>query len=83
MKIRWLNAFTVAVPITLLSLFIYSLNLPFFELLESKAYDFKVSLRDPRPVSGQIVIVAIDESSLKRKDAGPGHAADTPSWWTS
>jgi adenylate cyclase len=71
MKIRWLNAFTVAVPITLLSLFIYSLNLPFFELLESKAYDFKVSLRDPRPVSGQVAIVAIDEPSLKREGRWP------------
>ena len=47
MKIHWLNAFTVSVPITLFSLFIYSLDLPFFKLLESKAYDFKVSLRDP------------------------------------
>ena len=71
MKIRWLNAFTVSVLITLLSLFIYSLDLPFFELLESKAYDFKVSLRDPRPVSGQVVIVAIDEASLKREGRWP------------
>jgi len=71
MKIRWLNAFTVSVLITLFSLFIYSLDLPFFELLESKAYDFKVSLRDPRPVSGQVVIVAIDEPSLKREGRWP------------
>ncbi len=71
MKISWLNAFTVAVPITLFSLFIYSLNLPFFQLLESKAYDFKMSLRDPRSVSGQVVIVAIDETSLKREGRWP------------
>jgi adenylate cyclase len=71
MKIRRLNAFTVSVLITLFSLFIYSLDLPFFELLESKAYDFKVSLRDPRPVSGQVVIVAIDEPSLKREGRWP------------
>ena len=71
MKIRWLNAFTVSVLITLFSLFIYSLDLPFFELLESKAYDFKVSLRDPRPVSGRVVIVAIDEPSLKREGRWP------------
>jgi len=30
MKIRWLNAFTVSVLITLLSLYIYSLNLTIF-----------------------------------------------------
>ena len=71
MKIRWLNAFTVSVLITLFSLFIYSLDLPFFKLLESKAYDFKVSLRDPRPVSDQVVIVAIDEQSLKREGRWP------------
>ncbi len=71
MKIRWLNAFTVSVLITLLSLYVYSLKLPFLELLESKAYDFKMSLRDPRPVSDQVVIVAIDEPSLKREGRWP------------
>ena len=71
MKIRWLNAFTVSVLITLLSLFIYSLELSFFKLLELKAYDFKMSLRDTRPVSGQVVIVAIDEHSLKREGRWP------------
>ena len=71
MKIRWLNAFTVSVLITLLSLYIYSLNLSFFKLLELKAYDFKMSLRGTRPVSGQVVIVAIDEPSLKREGRWP------------
>jgi len=71
MKIRWLNAFTVSVLITLTSLYIYSLNLPFFELLELKAYDFKMSLRGTRPVSDQVVIVAIDESSLKQEGRWP------------
>jgi adenylate cyclase len=71
MKIRWLNAFTVSVLITLLSLYIYSLDLSFFKLLELKAYDFKISLRGARPVSGQVVIVAIDEQSLKREGRWP------------
>ena len=71
MKIRWLNAFTVSVLITLLSLYIYSADLPFFKLLELKAYDFKMSLRGTRPVSGQVVIVAIDEHSLKREGRWP------------
>jgi adenylate cyclase len=71
MKIRWLNAFTVSVLITLLSLYIYSLNLPLFKLLELKAYDFKMSLRGTRPVSDQVVIVAIDEHSLKREGRWP------------
>ena len=71
MKIRWLNAFTVSVLISLGSLYIYSLQLPFFELLELKAYDFKMSLRGTRPVSDQVVIVAIDEPSLKREGRWP------------
>ena len=71
MKIRWLNAFTVSVLITLFSLFIYSLDLSFFKLLELKAYDFKISLRGARPVSDQVVIVAIDEHSLKREGRWP------------
>jgi adenylate cyclase len=71
MKIRWLNAFTVSLLISLSSLYIYSLDLTFFKLLELKAYDFKMSLREARPVSGQVVIVAIDESSLKREGRWP------------
>ena len=71
MKLRWLNAFTVSILITLFSLFIYSLNLTIFELLELKAYDLKVSLRGTRPVSGRVVIVAIDEHSLKREGRWP------------
>ena len=71
MKIRWLNAFTVSVLITLFSLFIYSLDLSFFKLLELKAYDFKISLRGARPVSDQVMIVAIDEHSLKREGRWP------------
>jgi adenylate cyclase len=71
MKIRWLNAFTVSVLISLGSLYIYSLNLTFFQLLELKAYDFKMSLRGTRPVSDQVVIVAIDEHSLKQEGRWP------------
>ncbi len=71
MKIRWLNAFTVSVLISLGSLYIYSLDLTFFKLLELKAYDFKMSLRGTRSVSNQVVIVAIDEHSLKREGRWP------------
>jgi len=71
MKIRWLNAFTVSVLISLVSLYIYSLDLTFIKLLELKAYDFKMSLRGTRPVSDQVVIVAIDEHSLKQEGRWP------------
>ena len=71
MKFRWLNAFTVSALITLISLYLYSLNLTFFQLLELKAYDFKVAQRGTRPVSGRVVIVAVDEPSLKREGRWP------------
>jgi adenylate cyclase len=71
MKIQWLNAFTVAVGITLTSLYLYSLELPLFQLLELKAYDLKVSLRGTRPVSDRVVIIAIDENSLKKEGRWP------------
>ncbi len=71
MKNRWLNSFTIAVFATALSLFIYSLNVDFIGLLEMKAYDLKVTARGERPVSGQVVIVAIDEKSLKKEGRWP------------
>ena len=71
MKKNWLNSFTVAVALTLVSLYIYSLNLPFFHLLELKSYDFKIRSRGERPLTGQVVIVAVDEKSLKEKGRWP------------
>ncbi len=46
-------------------------NLTFFQLLELKAYDFKVFLRGTRPISGRVVIVAIDEPRLKGEGRWP------------
>jgi adenylate cyclase len=71
MKKNWINSFTVAVALTLASLYIYSLNLPFFHLLELKSYDIKVRSRGERPLTGQVVIVAVDEKSLKEKGRWP------------
>ena len=71
MKTKFVNPFTVAILLTLLSVYIYSLDLAFFQLIELKAYDFKVSSRGERPVSNQVVIVAIDEKSLKQEGRWP------------
>ena len=71
MNKNWLNSFTVAVGLTFISLYIYSLNLPFIHLLELKSYDFKVRSRGERPLTGQVAIVAIDEKSLKEKGRWP------------
>ena len=82
MKIRWLNALTVSLQVTRVSLYLYSLNLTFFQLLELKAYDFKVAQRGVRPVSDRVVIVAIDEPSLKREGRWPWPRPGWRSWWT-
>ncbi len=66
-----LNNFTIALFLTLISISIYSLNLPFFQLLDLKAYDVKLTARGTRPVSDQVVIVAIDEQSLQQEGRWP------------
>jgi len=71
MKKSWINSFTIAIGLTLASLYMYTLDLPFFHLLELKSYDFKIRARGERPISGQVVIVAIDEKSLKEKGRWP------------
>lgn len=71
MKRKWLNSFTVGFLTTLLSIYVYSLDLNFFHLLELKAYDFKVASRGVRPPSNQVLIVGIDEKSLNELGRWP------------
>ncbi len=71
MKKNWINSFTIAIGLTLASLYIYTLDLTFFHLLELKSYDFKIRARGERPTSGQVAIVAVDEKSLKEKGRWP------------
>ena len=65
MNKKWLNSITFSFFLTLISFYIYSLDLTFFQQLELKSYDFKVRIRGERPISNQIKIIAIDEDSLK------------------
>jgi len=71
MNKKWVNSFTVALLLSLVSFFVYSLDLEFFRLLELKTYDLKVRSRGVREVSRQVVIVAIDEKSLKEQGRWP------------
>lgn len=71
MNKKWVNSFTVALCLSLVSLFIYSLDLEFFNLLELKSYDLKVRSRGVRDVTGQVVVLAIDEKSLKEQGRWP------------
>jgi len=71
MKKKWVNSFTVALLLSLISLFTYSLDLEFLKLLELKSYDLKVRSRGVRDVTGKVVIVAVDEKSLKEEGRWP------------
>ncbi len=71
MKRFLLNNFTIAFLLTLVSISIYSFDLPFLKLLELKAYDVKLTARGTRAVSDQVVIVAIDEKSLEQEGRWP------------
>ncbi|MCH8209311.1 MAG: adenylate/guanylate cyclase domain-containing protein, partial [Nitrospinae bacterium] len=71
MKRKWVNSFTVAAVLTLVSAFIYSIDLRFIQMLELQAYDFKVLSRGERDISGDVVIVGVDEKSLKAEGRWP------------
>ena len=71
MNKKWLNSITFSIFLTLISFYIYSLDLTFFQQLELKSYDFKVRVRGERPISNQIKIIAIDEDSLKKEGRWP------------
>ena len=58
------NNFTAGLFLTIASLLIYIADFQFLYLLELKSYDLKVRSRGERPVSGEVVIAAIDEKSL-------------------
>lgn len=71
MKRVWINSLSISIVLSLLSLYIYTEKLRFFQLLELKAYDLKVISRGERDISGQMVIVAIDELSLREEGRWP------------
>ena len=71
MKGKWVNSFTVALFLTFISIYVYTLDLGLFKLLEYKSYDLKVRSRGVRPISDQVAIVAVDEKSLRSEGRWP------------
>ena len=68
---KLINSITLSIFLTLVSFYIYSLDLTFFQQLELKSYDLKVRSRGERPISNQIKIVAVDEKSLEKEGRWP------------
>lgn len=70
-KRKWLNSFTVALILTFVSVLIYRFDFQLFHFWELKSYDFKVRSRGVRPITNQVVIVAIDDKSLQEEGRWP------------
>ncbi len=71
MKRAWINSLTISIALSLLSLLVYTEDFRLFQLLELKAYDLKVMSRGKRDITNQVVIVAIDELSLREQGRWP------------
>ena len=71
MKKFLLNSFAIGMFLTFVSHQIYREHFEFFNLAELKAYDFKIRNRGPRPVSGNVALIAVDEKSLKEQGRWP------------
>lgn len=63
------RGFLICFGLTLLGLGLYPFG--FFDALENKAIDFRFQVRGNRPASPDIVVVTIDESSIKKLGRWP------------
>jgi adenylate cyclase len=70
-KLATPTGFKIGLLLTLLSLVIYSLGLPFLNMMELKAYDFHFRTRGPIAPGNEVAIVAIDEKSLDQLGRWP------------
>ncbi|MBI3814632.1 MAG: adenylate/guanylate cyclase domain-containing protein [Nitrospinae bacterium] len=60
------TGYKIGFLITILSLIIYGIDIPFFHIMELKAYDLHFLSRGIIEPTNEVIIVAIDEKSLDR-----------------
>ena len=60
------TGFKVGFLIIILSLIIYGVGIPFFQIMELKAFDFHFLSRGVIEPTGEVVIIAIDEKSIDK-----------------
>ncbi len=60
------TGFKIGLLITILSLIIYGVGIPFFQIMELKAFDFHFLSRGVIEPTGEVVIIAIDEKSIDK-----------------
>lgn len=60
------TGFRIGLLVTFFSLTLYGIGIPFFNIIELKAYDYHLIIRGKVPHGQKVAIVAIDEKSLDR-----------------
>ncbi len=58
------SGFKIGLILTILSLLIYAMGVPFLNVIEQKAYDLHFRSRGPEKPGSEVVIVGIDEKSV-------------------
>jgi len=70
-KITKLDPIQITFLVIVISIFLYSINPPFLNLLELKAYDLRFEYRGKEKPGDEIVIVKIDEESVRELGRWP------------
>lgn len=70
-KSQHLSGFRIGVLLTVVSLVIFYLGIPFFELVELKAYDLHFKSMDKGEIGQEVAIVTADEKSIDRLGRWP------------
>ena len=67
-----LSGFRVGFFLTCISIVIFYIGIPFFELVELKAYDLHFRAKGKRKVGSEVVIVTVDERASISLAGGRG-----------
>jgi adenylate cyclase len=70
-KITRFGPFPITLGIAIISIILYSINPPFLNLMELKAYDLRFRSRGVEKPGKEIVIVRIDEESIRKLGRWP------------
>ena len=66
-----LSGFRIGLFLTLISIVIFYIGIPFLELVELKAYDLHFSAKSKSEVGTEVVIVTVDEKSIDKLGRWP------------
>lgn len=70
-KKSYTRGILIGLAFTCFFILLYMLNVPFFEMLEAKLYDYRFKLRGPVAPPDKVIIAAIDEKSIEQLGRWP------------